>query len=63
MQKTSDVKQDGDCEYIEKELDLGFYKDHSGDGATGSRSLMQAECNRISQCSCNCNRTPCILLE
>lgn len=51
-----------DCEYIEKEVDMGFHKDFFAEGKDGVyNKLMNAGCQRISRCSCDCNR--CTLLD
>jgi len=44
------------CEYIEKEVDLAFYKDYCDPGKDGSASILNASCQRISHCHCNCNK-------
>jgi hypothetical protein len=46
-----------DCEYIEKEVDMGFYKNFcEKDEKEEYKAFVEGSCQRISHCSCNCNR-------
>ncbi len=49
------------CEYIEKEVDMGFHKDFFTEDEEGYKNILNAGCQRISHCSCNCNRCALIV--
>ncbi len=55
-QNDIDVEQ---LEFIEKEVDMGFYDQHSFEVKDGI--VVNMSCQRISRCSCNCNKCSTML--
>lgn len=56
-EKTDNVVDTAICEYLESEVDLGYHKNYSTTDLDGSTNhVIQGSCQRISHCSCNCNR-------
>ena len=47
---------ESDCEYVEKEVDMAFYENYFAVGKDNFAVLANAGCQRISRCSCDCNR-------